>query len=374
MKYHFCTCFDNNYLVYGYTLYSSLKAAVRDFTLYVVCLDDSVYENLKILALQEVELIRLSQVEEADPEYAATAANRSRTEYIFTLSPVMPLYILKKYPHIDILAYADSDLFFFSSPERLYRELGEKSVLLFEHDYYPENADLAEKYGRFNMGFQLYRNDPTGLACLRHWRRECLEWCYDRPQDGKYADQKYLEEWPGLFDAVIASNSSGGGLAPWNCAGHTFDFRRKIPLLDGKNEVIFYHYQGCKLMKHNVLLLAPPSFQHHIPTKLTDYFYSGYFRALQRSRAFLMDKLTPERLQCVYFFNREKSSGSALKYETDSRVKHFLASIKFHIPLFLNGRLTYKGKRVFPLIFRLFHYRKISEKQNQFPVLHPRKC
>ena len=78
MKYHFCTCFDNNYLIYGCVLYDSLRRSAADFTLYIVCLDETVRENLATLGWPEAVLIPLSEIEADDPEYAATAATRSR--------------------------------------------------------------------------------------------------------------------------------------------------------------------------------------------------------------------------------------------------------------------------------------------------------
>ena len=267
----------------------------------------------------------------------------------------MPLYILKKYPEIDILAYMDSDLYFFSSPEALYHEMGNRSLLIFEHDFYPAEAEKAKEFGRFNMGFQLYRNDLQGIACLQHWRQECLAWCYDRPENGKYADQKYLEEWPEYYNAVIASNHSGGGLAPWNCGKHKFDFFGEIPLVDSK-PIIFYHYQGCKVLKHNMLLIASHPYYLYIPTQVSNFLYSCYFLAMARARADLEKKLSSKQLQLVYLFNREATN--VISSGRKSVIKHFFSSIKFHFPLLLNGRLTYRGRRIAPFVFRLFFYRR----------------
>lgn len=355
MKYHFCTCFDNNYLIYGYTLYQSLKKHVEDFTIYIVCLDEMVFQNLKQLNLPEADLIPLSDIESFDPEYAATAATRSRVEYIFTLSPVMPLYILKHHPEIDILAYTDSDLYFFSSPARLYQELGNQSVLIFEHDFYTEESLQTEKYGRFNMAFQLYRNDSRGIACLKHWRQECLDWCFDRPENGKFADQKYLEEWPELFQAVIASNHSGGGLAPWNCGKHQFDFSGIVPKVDNQ-PVIFYHYQGCKLLKYNILLISQAPYYFYISTSVSNFFYSCYYNAMIFSRKRIEKVISREKIQTVYLFKREKKE--FISPRKQSAFSHWISSIRFHLPLLLCGQLAYQGRRIAPLIFALFYYKK----------------
>lgn len=356
MKYHFCTCFDNNYLLYGYTLYQSLLNTGADFVLYIVCLDTAVYDNLKKLSLSHVELIPLAEIEESDPEFASTAETRNRIEYIFTLSPVMPLYILKKYPAIDILTYLDADLYFFTAPEKMYQLLGDRSVLVVEHDFYPDQAENAKLYGRFNMAFQLYRNDEAGLACLAHWRKQCIEWCYDRVEDGKFADQKYLEDWPEKFHAVIAPNDSGAGLAQWNCGKHQFDFSGKTPAVDN-HPVIYYHYQGCKLMEMDIVVATSAPYNKYIPNKVSDYFYSVYYQALRNSKRELAERLPSGGLRFIYQFQREKSG-----QVRQSKLKQFFRKYVAKVPYFFNGMLTWRGRRIAPLIFRLFYYKNMIGK------------
>jgi hypothetical protein len=103
----------------------------------------------------------------------------SKVEYYFTLSPVMPLYLFERHKDIGILNYLDSDLYFMSSPKPLYDELGGKSLLIVEHRF-PRRLKRLERCGRFNVQFQLYRNDEAARGCLRWWRGKCLEWCRDQ--------------------------------------------------------------------------------------------------------------------------------------------------------------------------------------------------
>ena len=134
MKRYFCTYFNDDYLIYGLTMFRSLKETGIDFRLFVLCLDDPVYEKLTGFA-PEIEPVRLSELESADPETTACRGNRSLIEYFFTLSPALPLFLFRRDPEIDILAYVDSDFMFFSSPEPIWEELGEKDVLIYEHDF-----------------------------------------------------------------------------------------------------------------------------------------------------------------------------------------------------------------------------------------------
>ena len=68
--------------------------------------------------------------------------------------------------------------------------LNDRSVLIVEHRF-PQGQGDPASYGTYNVGILGFRNDAAGRACLQWWRERCLEWCYDRVEAGKYADQKY---------------------------------------------------------------------------------------------------------------------------------------------------------------------------------------
>lgn len=210
--YYFCTYFDSNYMIHGLTLYRSLLKQCSDFRLYVLCLDDATYEVLNHLNEKRICTILLKEVEEWDSGLLQAKTTRGLVEYYFTLSPVLPLYLLKKY-QIGIITYLDADLLFFSSPDVIYNELGSKSILITPHRF-PSELKYKEKYGQFNVQYQSFRNDEIGIRCLEHWKDKCLEWCYDRLDEDKFADQKYLDEWPDLYgDALVVSQNIGVGLA-----------------------------------------------------------------------------------------------------------------------------------------------------------------
>ena len=250
MKRHYCTCFDHNYLIYGLTLFDSLAECGGDFTLYVLALSDECFARLDG-ADPRIVPIRLGELEEFDPELRRCRDNRSRTEYIFTMSPCLPLFLFARYPEIDLLTSLDSDLFFFESPECLYEELGDRSLFIIEHRFSDEYRGRSELNGRFNVACQIYRNDDIALACLNRWRRQCLAWCRDHAEDGKFADQKYLDSWPEEFgDRVVVSRNPGADLAPWNMDNYTPAETEGKFTVDGK-KVVFVHYQAFKVLgKH----------------------------------------------------------------------------------------------------------------------------
>src|SRR5450759_3368893 len=104
-------------------MHQSLVRYCPQFTLWALCLDDEVYETVLALNLESLHPLRLSELEQAQPELAEAKKNRSTVEYYFTLSPALPWHLLKQMPGIDSITYLDSDLLFYSSPIPVFDEL-----------------------------------------------------------------------------------------------------------------------------------------------------------------------------------------------------------------------------------------------------------
>jgi len=244
--YYFCSYFDSNYLSHGLTLIHSLKKYCEvPFTFYVLCLDEKVYFSLLELNISSVVLIKISEIEDWNPSLLEAKQDRSLVEYFFTMSPILPLYILKKF-EVDIIACLDADLMFFSSPSSIYKELNSKSIYIIEHRFREEFTDHLIS-GKFNVQCQLFRNDKVGLDCLSRWSEQCINWCFDRHEDGKFADQKYLEEWPYLYgNDLVISKILGVGLAPWNVDGEEITDSDNGFLING-TPIIFFHFHGLKV-------------------------------------------------------------------------------------------------------------------------------
>lgn len=275
---YFCTYFDSGYLVKGLALYRSLVRFASPFRLWVLCFDDLTYKTLQDLKLDEVVLISLKDFETGDEELLQAKANRSRIEYYFTCTPSLPLYVLKNYPKIDLITYVDADLFFFSDPSPIYEELGNNSILIIGHRF-PSNLKHLEATGIYNVGFLSFRNDDIALQCLHWWRERCIEWCYDRLEDGRYADQKYLDDWPNRFSGVVVLQHKGANLAPWNVANYSLELDKGKVLIDSE-PIVFFHFHA--LRKTRWLFWNPTLSNYEVRTDslLKTFIYSPYIQEL----------------------------------------------------------------------------------------------
>lgn len=242
---YFCTYFDSNYLARFLCMHKSLTVHCHDdFKLYALCLDDQALVALDAIKLEHVETVSLLDFERNDSELAIAKQNRSKIEYYFTCTSSLLLYLLREYDYISKITYLDADLFFYSSIKPIYDEMRDSSILIIPHRF-PEAIKKLEVYGIYNVGLLVFCRDDQGLACLKWWREKCLEWCYDREEDGKFADQKYLDQWPMMFQQICILSHIGANLAPWNIDNYKITQRDNMVLVDG-SPLIFYHFQAFR--------------------------------------------------------------------------------------------------------------------------------
>jgi hypothetical protein len=283
----FCTYFDAGYLPRGIALYRSLVRHVPAFRLYVLCLDDVTYDALMRAALPSVAPLRLIDLEAFDPELVAARGRRSLVEYYFTLTSVLPGYLLQIDREIDIVTYLDSDLLFFADPEPLFEELGGGAVGITPHRF-AETGLFRNRYGLYNVGWLSWRRDQRASNCMAWYRRKSIEWCYDQVEDDRYADQKYLDQFTARFPGVRALQHKGANLAPWNNERFQLAFRDDAFYVDGQ-PLIFYHFHGLKSLyeldpeKTSVkqYLTGPLNFDFDL---LMERVYVPYVEAMKEAR------------------------------------------------------------------------------------------
>jgi hypothetical protein len=246
----FCTLFDSNYLPRGLALHASLRAVEPRARLRIFCMDDRTYDVLGRLELPGLELVPLGELELHDPQLAAVKGDRSPVEYCWTATPSIARYCLDREPDLDAITYVDADLFFFSSPEPLFVELGDNSTQIVPHRYARRNEDQAATSGIYNVEWMTFRRDKRGLEALDWWRERCIEWCYDRLEDGRFGDQMYLDDWPQRFEGVSVLQHIGGGLAPWNVANYSLRERDGRLWVDDV-PVVFFHFHALQLFQRS---------------------------------------------------------------------------------------------------------------------------
>ncbi len=225
-------------------MYESLKKHSDDFHLYIFAFDERCYTLLRKLNLENVTVIALQEFE--DEALLSIKETRSAGEYCWTCTPSTIKYAIETY-HLESCTYLDADLYFFANPSVLIEEIGEKSVLITEHRYSLQ-YDQSVMSGIYCVQFMTFKSDDNGMRVLNWWQNACNEWCYARYEDGKFGDQKYLDDWITRFEGVHVLQHVGGGVAPWNVQQYQLENRNF--------KLIFYHFHGVKFLASNHIELG----------------------------------------------------------------------------------------------------------------------
>ena len=252
-KAYFCTLFNKNYLSRGLILIRSLEEHCLNYHLYVFCFDketeDYISElnptNVTPISLQKLETSRLLQVKNS----------RTFTEYCWTCTPFTLRYCLENF-NIPFCIYLDADIKFYNSPQNLISNFlkSDYGIYITPHDYL-SIYDQSENSGHFCVQFVGFKDKQSSINVLDKWCNDCLDWCYNKAEDGKFGDQKYLDDWPVTSpEEVMLPEETDTFLGPWNlykykisnikndlCASHK-ETRRS-------SQVITYHFHSLKLSK-----------------------------------------------------------------------------------------------------------------------------
>ncbi len=244
------------YCYQGLVLYKSLVRHDKNFKLFIICLDNKMVQFLDNLQQSNLVPIDVRDIEEAYEELLEIKQVRDKREYAWTLKPSIVLYLFENFDYVDHVLWLDSDMQFLCSPEPLYDEWSDLSILLSEQYYTDAYEYLVSGYGKFQAGFIGFRRNEDGIECLRWWQERCIEWCSDKADNGRWADQKYLDEFPQRFKGVGIVNNLGINLTPFtiyrvNTEQGKAVMKKNDGLYIDDVRIILYHYYGLRFYNHN---------------------------------------------------------------------------------------------------------------------------
>lgn len=275
----FCTLFNTTYLSRGLAMYRSLEQYCPDFHLYIFAFDAHCYEALSNMALPKASIISLQEFE--NENLLSVKPTRTAQEYCWTAASSTIKHCIEHFS-LDHCTYVDADLLFFSNPQVLIDEMGQKSVLITEHRYTP-CFDQSSSSGIYCVQFMTFKNTQEGMEVLNWWVDACLEWCYARVEDDKFGDQRYLDDWATRYDCVHVCQHLGAGVAPWNVQQYAFKLesgKTSGRVLSNNQEfnLVFYHYHGFRYSSKNSYMIAPAVYK--MDRDQIKHVYRPYVKAL----------------------------------------------------------------------------------------------
>jgi hypothetical protein len=259
---HYVTLFDSLFLPQGLALHMSMERHIKDYTLWILCVDDQAHEILTKLNLPNVRLLQLSKLETT--ELLRVKSTRSKGEYCWTLTPFAPRFVFEEDLLVRRVTYIDADIWFRRDPAPIFREFeaSSKHVLITDHAYAPE-YDQSATSGQYCVQFMTFTR-KGGELVRKWWEDRCVEWCFARAEDGKFGDQKYLDDWPVRFQKhVHVLEHHEWAQAPWNASRYPF------------SQGIFYHFHGLRIAEGRRVDFGPT---YVLPKFLINNVYEPYMQ------------------------------------------------------------------------------------------------
>lgn len=308
----FCTCFDKGYLDKGLVLYRSLARYCPEFSFYIACFDSVTYEILSSYKLPNVVLILWQQYE--TDALLEKKKERTRAEYYWTCTTHIIELVLEQY-YEEHCIYIDADMAFFSDPTVLLDEIRKSGthIGIMEHRF---NDNLfgrryLRRSGKYCVEFNYFDQTEESRRALSWWKERCWEWCYQIYEPDRMGDQKYLEQFPFLFEGVHVFENIGAGVAPWNLAQYSVIDQIKNECLDGKVflkykqdkviPLIFYHFQNICYLNENLVNIGTGIHDREIKEAI----YFPYLKEIEQARTELAEL-------GVHFAGRKVSSSNRM--------------------------------------------------------------
>jgi hypothetical protein len=288
----YCTFFDAGYLSKGLALIESIRANEDTNKIFVVCLDDFTFIHLQSRAMElNLQTTKLDELLKTFPELEKARRNRTAIEFLFTISPFVTLFCSMGRSENHVSIYLDADLYFFEDPKSVIKEIDGSSIAIIRHNYPWFLRHLEKKYGTYNVGLLAFRNDLEGRKVLNWWAKSCIEWCFDYPKDGKYADQGYLNHFSKISDSVKVLENPGFNLAPWNTASRKLSLNYNSVRIDN-SDLIFFHFHGLK-RSGDFWVSSQLNYYSPLPNRVFKRIYGRYVSHLMEIESQFINQIRP---------------------------------------------------------------------------------
>lgn len=248
MKIAFTIC-SNNYLAQAKTLGDSLLFHNPDYKFIIgLCdelsdqIDYSFFENIEIIPFSEINIYCYQEIID---KYNIIELNTS-------IKPSFFKYFINKYQELETVIYFDPDIQIFYSLIGLENYLKTDDILLTPHihhpiavdEYHPSESTFL-KFGIYNLGFiALNAKSQNTKKLLDWWEDKTLKIGFNRPCEGLFVDQLWINFAPIFFDKVKILPEYGYNFAPWNLHERGITKSGEEYTMSDNSKLVFYHFSS----------------------------------------------------------------------------------------------------------------------------------
>lgn len=281
---HIATSTDANYLHKAIVLYKSLSKVHNKFLLHMFCFDNISYSIFEKLNFRSLKIYHPSDFENKEL-LKIKASKVRRYEYYWACNPFITRKVLLE-QDADFISSCDCDLMFFQSPELIFEEFGDTDVLIQPNNFsYQLMKDYIKGVGYYCTSFQCFRKNKNSIKILNWWQRKTMEWCSSTFANGKFGDQKYLDDWRIRFQGVREILNVGANVAPWNIQKYDLSTQNGKILINDRYPLIYYHYHSFRmsLKNYQYIITGDRNNYYPIPKKAIELIYNPYIRTLKET-------------------------------------------------------------------------------------------
>lgn len=250
----FITYFSKEFMIQGSVAIDSFLNFHKESSGFVICLDSATSLYLKSKNYpQAIAIIDLEALTQINSAFQKFMNSRTYPESIISIKPLLIEEFLSQVDRDAYLLYFDADLFFSGSLLNLGEFSNGFEVLLSEH-LFPEKMKESVKFGKFNGGFIIFRNSTISKDLLKRWRDLCTQWCKLELFENRFADQKYLDQFP-ENEGVVSLRHPGV-----NNGQYYFQDKRDLELLFRERRIkleglplICFHFHGIRILPNGVM-------------------------------------------------------------------------------------------------------------------------
>lgn len=247
MKVHITAIFDKNHLSRAIACRVSLYEHSPGSIVRWLCLDDQCYEMARKIGLRDTIPMRPKDL--GDTELLDVRKTRTNPEFASTCKPAFLRYMMRSgaVDKDDLLVFIDPDFYFYQPALPFFKKVFDSgSIAVTPHRFPPHRDQEKFKKGILNAGIVCFKNDAEAMRCLDEWRKQCLDWCYLRYENGQIGDQGYLSEWPKKYKGVYKIPDKGVNLSTWNIENYKITREPDGNFLIDSDPLICYHFHGLK--------------------------------------------------------------------------------------------------------------------------------
>ncbi|MDO6430406.1 hypothetical protein Q4E93_07405 [Flavitalea sp. BT771] len=247
------TLCSNNYLAQAKVLAASVRQHQPGWK-FVLGLVDTKLEQVDYLSFG-FEVVTAADIE---PAMQQLAEKYSIIELNTCLKPAFFLYFFQQ-RQAQHVVYLDPDISLYSPLREMEIYFLAGDIILTPHVVTPIPLDgrtpgekLFLNYGLYNLGFLALKKSHNTERFLYWWKERTYAQGYDRPAEGLFTDQLWINLVPIYFPRVKVLRHTGYNMAPWNLHERYLEDIGGEFRVAPKKKLVFFHFSGFDLQQNRL--------------------------------------------------------------------------------------------------------------------------